>query len=89
MIYAIVTFKPIEGLDDKITALDANAYVDGGPTVYFLSFDGTAKQLVQKLGLDYESGPAIVALPVHTHYYGVAPGDLWNWLEVRRQHAPV
>ena len=43
MIYAVVTFKPLDGLTEKIQHLDPRAYVDGSPPVHFLSFSGTAK----------------------------------------------
>ena len=83
MIYAIIPFhrSDAEGLLDKVKTLEIPVYTDEAPTTYFVSYNGTTRELAEAIGLSNgESGTGIV-IPV-SNYYGYAAKDLWEWINI-------
>ena len=88
MIYAIVPFRlknerslqeRIEGLADAISIYKGEA-----PKAYFVSYNGTTRELADEIGYNdannVEIGTGIV-IPVTSHA-GYAIKDLWEWIRL-------
>ena len=59
-------------------------YDDYAPRAWFVSFDGTAKQLSDKLGFTIREGnekPITGVVTGIDGYYGFGSKDLWVWLK--------
>ena len=90
MIYAIVPFQrgDKEKIRNKVEALGCPVYTDEAPSAYFVSYNGTTRELAEAIGLsDGESGTGIV-IPV-SNYYGYAAKDLWEWIRIYEQETWV
>ena len=99
MIYAIIPLSPLNEhitvLSEKIeklSTIDPNTqapppiphiYKDYSPKIYFVTFQGTARELSDLLGYgdDLDIGIGIVMRLGNN--YGYASQSLWEWLEVR------
>lgn len=82
MVYAVIPIDTIEDLQEKILAVDQKACLEEAPTLYFVSFSGTSKQLIYELGYG-DRDKSLITLRVH-EYYGIASPETWEWLEVRK-----
>lgn len=83
MIYAIIPFQRSkkEKLRNKVETLGIPVYTDEAPTAYFVSYNGTTRELAEAIGFSNgESGTGIV-IPV-SNYYGYAAKDLWEWINI-------
>ncbi|MDD9860239.1 MAG: hypothetical protein OXU40_07310 [Nitrospira sp.] len=81
MIYVIVSFKPGEELRGRVEALKSPVYAGESPSVYFVSYRGTTRELSDAIGYgDAQVGSGVV-MPVSS-YDGYASRDLWEWMEV-------
>ena len=86
MIYAIVPFQRSdkEKLRNKVETLGCPVYTDEDPMAYFVSYNGTTRELAEAIGLsDGKLGTGIV-IPV-SNYYGYAAKDLWEWIRIHEQ----
>lgn len=83
MIYAIIPFQRSdkEELRNKVAGLEIPVYTDEAPNAYFVSYNGTTRELGEAIGFSNgESGTGIV-IPV-ANYYGYAAKDLWEWINI-------
>lgn len=81
MIDVIVSFKPGEGLRGRVEALKSPVSAGESPSVYFVSYKGTTRELSDAVGCgDAQVGTGVV-MPVSI-YDGYASRDLWEWMEV-------
>jgi len=64
MIYAIVSFKSGEELRGRVEALKSPIYAGESPSVYFVSYRGTTRELSDAVGYgDAQVGTGVV-MPV-------------------------
>lgn len=79
---------PAEESIRKAFPNDFYKFSDG---IWFVSADGTSKEIAEKLGLDITKtspvGPMLV-MPT-TGYFGLAGADLWEWLNVKGSARPL
>lgn len=61
-----------------------NAYQLPGAGAWLISYDGTAKELSDALGITDGSPGTGVIVSVGS-YYGRAPTDIWEWMKVRME----
>ena len=89
MLYAVV---PLEAPDDpgslqeRILEVDGAAYTHYHPTVYFVSFTGTAEDLSKRVNftpMDAHPGIAGVVVKI-ADYYGFGNKNLWDWLRSKK-----
>ena len=82
MIYIIVPFGNInEGaISEKVKGVGESVYDDEAPNAWFVSYDGTTKELADKLefGDDIEMGEAVIVQV--SNYQGFASTSLWDWI---------
>ena len=78
-IFAVMSRKPNPSLDAAVRQSFPNSY-KLGEQVWFLTFDGTARDLCDRLGIRKGGITGVVAMPTTGAYYGVASSDLWDWL---------
>ena len=81
MKFAIVPLSAdTDALRKKIENLDSSFYDMYAPSVFFLSFNGTAESLSNRLGFTGKEGTGSgLVLGVHD-YFGLANKSLWDWL---------
>ena len=80
-VYAVI---PLEGDAQNLQSALGDiqtTYRDYEPTVLFVAFGGTAKQLAEKAGFSKQHGAKSGIVVEVTDYYGFANTDLWHWLE--------
>lgn len=84
MIYAIMPFnlaseKKLRANIEKHTKAQ---YLDEAPKAYFVSYDGTTRELADLIGYNEKSdvGTGIV-IPI-TNHAGYANKDLWEWIRL-------
>ena len=53
---------------------------------WFVVFNGTTKELSDKIGLTNAANGTGVVIAV-SNYYGRAPTDMWEWLKTRVERA--
>ena len=97
MIYAIVPLetndvqndalrKKIDSLNrtngpSSLTMDSIRVYTEAAPDLYFVVYDGTTRDLAEKIGYcdpTPEVGAGVVIQV--SHYYGYASGNMWDWL---------
>lgn len=83
MLYAVIPFSPKPTFAKNLAEVKGQVYKDYGPQVYFVSYNGTTRELARALGLDDNSAGAGVVLSV-SNYWGFAAKDLWEWLDLRK-----
>ena len=81
-IYAVIQLtkeKDPEKILSVIRDLDSAAFVQyASEGVYFIRFNGTAKQVSEHVG--FSSGPKTGVVLGISQYHGFASRDLWNWM---------
>ena len=85
MIYMIVSFEEGDNRDvlaNKIKEVGKSICEDEAPHAWFVSYDGTSKELADKieLGDNPEVGTGIVVQV--NRYNGYASESLWEWMGV-------
>jgi hypothetical protein len=66
--------------------LGNDAYQLPGAGAWLISYDGTAKELSDALGITDGSVGTGVIVTVGS-YYGRAPTDIWEWMKVRMERS--
>ena len=85
-VYAVIHLKRDENPDEfvkNVQELDAAAFVQyASEGVCFIRFNGTARQLSEKVGFSKNDNPKTGIVIGVSQYFGFASGDLWNWMKV-------
>ena len=86
MIYAVIPLGDQEeqSMELKKRLEGLQAYFDYAPAVYFVAYDGPARELSEKLGYGRNAENPLgtgVVLNIQT-YYGFASRTLWDWMTV-------
>ena len=85
MRYAVVplaSHRDPEGLQKRIREVDGAAYTHYHPTIYFVSFSGTAEDLSKRIQFGRTDGqPSTPGIVIGIEgYYGFGEKNLWDWL---------
>jgi hypothetical protein len=82
-IYAVLSRTDNPALEARILELFPNDHYKYSPAQWFISSQGTAKELSDKIGIsDKEQNLSAVILSI-SHYWGRASTDLWDWMKSR------
>ena len=86
MIYMIVPFGEEDdhrdALTEKIKEGGNSIYEDEAPHAWFISYDGTSKELAEKLGLGDDPAVGTGIVVQVNRYNGYASKSLWEWMEI-------
>ena len=86
-LYAVVPFQPGSEIQARLESLDTPLYTAMAPQAYFVAYQGTARELAEKIGYNGDPGAGTgIVLPAYS-YFGFAPQDLWEWLSTKSKPA--
>ncbi len=83
MVYVVIPFRAGSAIQQRLEALTHQGlYTSVAPSAYFISYLGTTKELAETIGYNGDEGAGTgIVIPV-SNYFGYAPKDLWEWLEL-------
>ena len=83
MIYAVIPFDSGADITSQLNSLERPVYLSEAPSIYFVSYNGTTRELANAVGFGDGKTNRGIVIPV-TNYYGFASRDLWEWLELKK-----
>lgn len=83
-VFVVVGHLDIPTLKQRVEAEFPGENYHLPPSTWFVSFNGTSRELSERIGLANGVSGAQGAVIAIGNWYGYGPADLWEWINSRK-----